>query len=240
MSQIRVGFYTKENLPLENSWTKSNEERKIFYNKLLYVEIYLAERTEEEPIECLFDDTKYTLIYTYKNYTWSRILQHYIGVYKIEIPDDFYNFIMENAMIRVGFWQMDGFFNPETKYYPNPIENSNNRTKEEVELFLEKLEKIERYEAKTEDNMGFSYCRICNIENGSREYIWNRYIWPSGYKHYIKKHNIEINDDFYEEVKNHIVELEGNLLKKKLRKEIEEHVFSFMRFLDGIDNKRYE
>jgi hypothetical protein len=30
MSQIKVGFYTKENLPLENSWTKSDEETKYF------------------------------------------------------------------------------------------------------------------------------------------------------------------------------------------------------------------
>jgi hypothetical protein len=32
-----------------------------------------------------------------------------IGVHKIKIPDDFYNFIIENAMIMVGFWKMDGF-----------------------------------------------------------------------------------------------------------------------------------
>jgi hypothetical protein len=129
------------------------------------------------------------------------------------------------------------FFNPETKYYPNPIENSNKKPKEEIELFLEKLKNIENYEAKIEDYLGFSNCRICNIENGSREYIWKRYIWPSGYKHYIKEHNVEISDDFYEEVINHVVEIRDNL---KGRCEMTKKAISLMYFLDGIDNKRYE
>jgi hypothetical protein len=43
---------------------------------------------------------------------------------------------------------------------------------------------------------GFSQCRICGKSNGSREFDYGGYVWPSGFRHYIEAHNVKPSDGF--------------------------------------------
>lgn len=43
---------------------------------------------------------------------------------------------------------------------------------------------------------GSSACRICGKMNGSHEYVFGGYRWPSGYRHYIEEHNVEPSEGF--------------------------------------------
>lgn len=49
---------------------------------------------------------------------------------------------------------------------------------------------------------GFSTCRCCNEMNGSRELTYKRWVWPEGYLHYIKAHNVRPSNEFLKEVLN--------------------------------------
>jgi hypothetical protein len=46
---------------------------------------------------------------------------------------------------------------------------------------------------KRKEYMGISHCRICDIDNGSREYSvmfeGRKFIWPAGFRHYLEEHN---------------------------------------------------
>ena len=104
------------------------------------------------------------------------------------------------SRVLIGFWRW--LFDTETDVdkYPYPIKDSNSLTKEETELFLEKMEEIEE-KSKIEYYLGYSQCRICLQENGSRQFYYTKrdktWIFPEGYSHYIKVHNVKIDDDFY-------------------------------------------
>jgi len=80
-----------------------------------------------------------------------------------------------------------------------PVENTAN---EDNSSLINKLVKLQN-EIKNDDNCmksyyGCSMCRICGINNGNSEYIFNNFVWPEGYIHYIRDHNIEIDDEFKE------------------------------------------
>jgi hypothetical protein len=40
--------------------------------------------------------------------------------------------------------------------------------------------------------MGFSWCRICGMMNGSAEYADSVYLWPEGLSHYIEEHAVRL------------------------------------------------
>lgn len=87
-----------------------------------------------------------------------------------------------------GFWCMKEEENHLFKEYPYP--QVNEMTPEEIESFINSLEKLEsktpffRY-------MGYSNCRICGQQNGTQTYYTDLFAWPSGYKHYIKEHGVK-------------------------------------------------
>ena len=37
---------------------------------------------------------------------------------------------------------------------------------------------------------GFSHCRICEKRNGSTDFTYGSWNWPSGYRHYIQEHGV--------------------------------------------------
>ena len=39
--------------------------------------------------------------------------------------------------------------------------------------------------------MGYSLCRFCGIENGSCDRTDGVYVWPDGFAHYLREHNVK-------------------------------------------------
>jgi hypothetical protein len=81
-----------------------------------------------------------------------------------------------------------------------PIANTSDRYRKAYALEL--LDKIES-DAFQERKKGQSTCRICGCQNGSGEYVFRKVfkhirreiIMPSGYRHYIEKHNVSPDTD---------------------------------------------
>lgn len=49
--------------------------------------------------------------------------------------------------------------------------------------------------------MGWSTCRLCGRDNGSREYTDGVYVWPEGLRHYIEAHAVRPPDEFVQHCK---------------------------------------
>lgn len=95
---------------------------------------------------------------------------------------------MEN-MNKEGFWHSK--YEPQ---YPKPVENK--KPWQGHLAFIKRLEEIQ-HKANIFRFKGFSTCRICKNSNGSDEYQYKNWRWPSGYMHYIKEHNIIPSDEFF-------------------------------------------
>ena len=89
-----------------------------------------------------------------------------------------------------GYWKST--WEPQ---YPFPQENTIDPTTKNE--FVEKLQEMERI-AHKEQYMGDSECRICKCTNGSREFVYKGWRWPSGYLHYIILHSVAPTDEFFE------------------------------------------
>lgn len=50
---------------------------------------------------------------------------------------------------------------------------------------------------------GYSPCRCCGKSNGSREFHYEGWVWPAGYMHYLRDHNVLPDEGF----KNFILNL---------------------------------
>lgn len=111
--------------------------------------------------------------------------------------------IFSKGQKKVGFWRYDAF-DPSVQEYPFPMENSSKLTGEEKRDMLRKYDRVVSL-SKSVGYMGFSLCRICDCHNGSEEYTYKcgdkEFIFPEGYKHYLDVHNVQIDEDFYEELK---------------------------------------
>jgi hypothetical protein len=51
-----------------------------------------------------------------------------------------------------------------------------------------------------ESYFGWSDCRLCGAENGSRDLTDGTYVWPEGFGHYIEKHAVKPPSDFVHHV----------------------------------------
>jgi hypothetical protein len=92
-----------------------------------------------------------------------------------------------SKIINEGFWY--------SKYEPNlpkPVDSGDWAEKEQFILKLEKLQNT----LSPVGYKGWSTCRICNCMNGSEEYSYKNFVWPSGYLHYIRDHNVHPSDKF--------------------------------------------
>ena len=86
-------------------------------------------------------------------------------------------------MIHEGFWSSNNVPSPQ-KW------SDDERTK-----FLNTLELVENM-AKITRYRGFSLCRICMKNNGSREFSTKDAVWPEGFRHYVVEHNIKPTKKF--------------------------------------------
>lgn len=93
-----------------------------------------------------------------------------------------------NNNIEVGFWRDE---ESSTENLPFPIKRKNKRDID----FLALLKEVES-KAKKLRWRGFSKCRLCGQINGSISYVYNGFEWPSGLRHYVEEHNIDLPDNF--------------------------------------------
>jgi len=113
-----------------------------------------------------------------------------------------------------GFWAGE---NHDTANFPMPKANSFNPKFKES--FLEKLKKVEALSTPVM-YMGHSRCRLCkNDKNGSVEYENGPWVWPSGYVHYIRDHNVAPSIDFYKFIKYYDISgISENILEYFIQK----------------------
>lgn len=97
-------------------------------------------------------------------------------------------------MLREGFWRR-GNGRPETADteglpWPEPDPSWDGRT-----AFLLALSQVES-RARKEAYRGWSTCRLCGGANGSEEYSYGGWEWPSGFAHYIRDHMVRPTPGF--------------------------------------------
>lgn len=84
----------------------------------------------------------------------------------------------------VGYWK--------TSYLPKlPMPVAQDKKWLGQDIFIKKLEVVQK-RAMVKKYKGFSSCRICKIPNGTNEYYYKDWVWPSGYIHYLKDHNVRL------------------------------------------------
>jgi hypothetical protein len=90
-------------------------------------------------------------------------------------------------IIKEGFWY--------SKREHNLHQPFNGGDWAEKEQFILKVETLQNRLTPVRSK-GWSICRICNCMNGSDEYSYKNFVWPSGYLHYIRDHNVHPSEQF--------------------------------------------
>lgn len=158
------------------------------------------------------------------------------------------------------YWKDIKYNSYDSKRFSIPIANSWNVTEEYKKIVIEAIETVYNNGYVTSYH-GDSYCRICDVNNGSSESKVEfgdvSFVIPSGYIHYLKKHNVKpderlmkyidgiINFDVTNEF--HILEVISecnyNVSIQDLYKRIVEHyenfgaIFGCMRHIDKFAYK---
>lgn len=89
---------------------------------------------------------------------------------------------------RVGFWA-----NSRDPTLPKP--KANKLPWEGQSEFLRGLLRMESAAARRIQK-GVSTCRICKCDNMSAEYTNDKFVWPAGFVHYVREHNVKPDDEF--------------------------------------------
>ena len=101
--------------------------------------------------------------------------------------------MQQNYCYYVGFWRGGAPFPALDSWTETPIENSATETQTEIIQLLEEKEEYCRQTSNVTNYFGCSFCRICQKPNGADEYRMDEFVWPSGYLHYLKEHNVQID-----------------------------------------------
>jgi hypothetical protein len=93
-------------------------------------------------------------------------------------------------LIKIGFWSDKRSMFSFLSGYPDPRDHVDpswgKGLREFIAKYLEAGDPIASY-------MGYSYCRFgCtkNDEQGTRDFSDGVYVWPEGYPHYIRRHDV--------------------------------------------------
>lgn len=95
---------------------------------------------------------------------------------------------MKNESKKEGYW-----YSAQSPHLPHPIARTR-QFKGKTE-FLAALDAVEA-KARKRQFKGFSICRVCDCANGSADHSYKEWEWPSGYRHYVAKHNVEPTAEF--------------------------------------------
>jgi hypothetical protein len=95
---------------------------------------------------------------------------------------------------REGFW-----YSEYEKHLPMPVHNNNPWPNQEKFLLKLKSKQLVSHQVRYR---GMSLCRICNCINGYADCNLDGWTWPSGYAHYIEKHNVKPSEKFYHFIMN--------------------------------------
>jgi len=99
-----------------------------------------------------------------------------------------------NPVKKVGFWY--------STHEPELLKPKPGTPMMHKSLVLDAIDYVEK-EARCVAYRGFSCCRICGRINGSEEFTFKGFTWPSGYKHYIEDHNVYPDPDWLAMVIKH-------------------------------------
>ncbi len=95
---------------------------------------------------------------------------------------------MSSLAKREGFWY--------SKYEPDlPMPKARDKPASNQQEILDRLSKLET-KAHVIAYKGWSTCRICGCGNGTTEFNYKGWVWPSGLRHYIEKHNVRVSPEF--------------------------------------------
>lgn len=111
-----------------------------------------------------------------------------------------------NTLAQFEAWEKsfktEGFWNDSENRYPEyPMPVHSDEVLENKDIILAGLTGAE-YATPCIGHMGFSVCRCCGENVGSREFVHIefKWRWPQGLRHYIERHNIRPSDDFLREM----------------------------------------
>lgn len=98
----------------------------------------------------------------------------------------------KEGRIRIGYW-----WSKDEPDLPHP--------KDFVDLSWDKAERDAVVHYVTSCNVvnryrGMSFCRMCGRINGSTDLADEKYIFPSGFAHYIREHGVRPPDEFIQHV----------------------------------------
>jgi hypothetical protein len=101
--------------------------------------------------------------------------------------------------VKIGYWARS----PDDPSLPYPQAGSEPWARQGA--FVAGLRDIEqdirtRRKGRLTGYRGFSMCRLCAAPNGSEEFEWSGYCWPSGLLHYVEAHNVQPPAAFLEVV----------------------------------------
>ena len=102
-----------------------------------------------------------------------------------------------NEKIYIGYWRKSFF----DIFSGLPFPVSSFMKLEQTDIIDKSIEILYKFGLK-HSFFGFSKCRLCNLKNGTSEFLINynkkTYIIHEGYFHYIKDHNVKIDNKLVE------------------------------------------
>jgi hypothetical protein len=103
---------------------------------------------------------------------------------------------------KIGFWKSGSEPESESEL-PSPIISDNIYGDD----FIKKCNEwsnvsVSLYDPRVVHYMGYSNCRICGELNGTKEFTYGGFTFPSGIFHYVTEHNIEIDEEFVQMILN--------------------------------------
>ena len=99
-----------------------------------------------------------------------------------------------------GYWYES--FRPDSPH-PMPVPDPHFDQWSERQTFLHALDYVEKQLATGVQYKGSSQCRICDCQNGSREFEYLDWKWPIGFRHYIEEHQIKPTQAFQDFITTH-------------------------------------